>query len=188
MKKEYTKKDLEENTEYWRNEGQKQVKVYQNKYLFWLPLGIVGAIFILGSVAFLLISNINDSPNYTIYENQCDNISTAKDCQCLERVKWNGAEFNCKVINESSCIYYYVPVCNKIEVDEITWISQDCVAHSSSNIEALNNCIFVIDKKDLNEGWLFSHGECIEYNCQGKECKRGVCHIYKIGSYEVKVE
>lgn len=187
MKKEYTKKDLEENTEYWRNEGQKQVKIYQNKYLFWLPLGIVGAIFILGSVSFLLISNLNNSSSYTIYENQCNNISTARDCQCLERVKWNGAEFNCKLINKSSCIEYYVPVCNKVEVDKITWISQDCLSHTL-RIADLGSCVFFENKKDLNEGWLFSHGECIEYNCDGEECKKGDCHIYKIGNYEVKVE
>src|SRR3990167_4938588 len=148
---------------------------YRRKWLFWQPLGIVGAISLLGLVVFALVSNLNNSPNYIIYENQCNNISTSKDCQCNK-------------INESSCNYYYVPVCNKVEVDKITWTSQDCVAHSSNNIEALNNCIFIIDKKDLNEGWLFSHGECIEYNCQGKECKRGDCHIYKIGDYEVKVE
>lgn len=128
-------------------------------------------------------------PNYIILKQECNNISTAKDCLCSERVKWNGVEFNCKVINESSCIYYYVPICKKVEVSEIIWISQDCVAHCSTNIESLNKCVFVIDKKNLNEGWIFTHnGYCIEYNCDGKECKKGDCHIYKIGDYEVKVE
>jgi hypothetical protein len=53
---------------------------YRKKWLFWQPLGIVGAIFLLSLVVFALVSTLNNPQDYRIYRTDCHNETKAIPC------------------------------------------------------------------------------------------------------------
>ncbi|MEK6882611.1 MAG: hypothetical protein AABY22_23520 [Nanoarchaeota archaeon] len=151
-------------------------------------------------------------PNYTITKQECMNYTTESNVACklgckegIVSLGHNGfikeaVLGDLDIFNRCSLCDVIYPIkqnCNKVDVDKIFYISEDCRAHSSNEYEAFFNCVFLIGKKDLNEGWLFSHCECLEAYCPSSKQLCGWndktafykhCAKWKCKDYEVKVE